>query len=227
MATASCRRSTSTWCWNACPTPRATGSRSRCQANSCRINITTLAAMCRNMASRRGEAGHGPLPVIASEAKQSIAKKERVDCFVARAPRNDGGTGAIRPLHSRLHLLHSLHHQLVHLGADLRFRDGNAPGGEIGHHLADDGSGAAFAELGGDHHPGGVFGRLARDSELFGHPQSQKLVSARFGLELLLLVERELLLESFLTLVECGHDPGSDPCQRGEGHLVAVARLRA
>ncbi len=30
--------------------------------------------------------------VIASEAKQSIApSKERMDCFVARAPRNDGG----------------------------------------------------------------------------------------------------------------------------------------
>jgi hypothetical protein len=31
------------------------------------------------------------LPVIASEAKQSIApQKERMDCFVAVAPRNDG-----------------------------------------------------------------------------------------------------------------------------------------
>ena len=30
-------------------------------------------------------------PVIASEAKQSIARrKERMDCFVASAPRNDG-----------------------------------------------------------------------------------------------------------------------------------------
>jgi hypothetical protein len=29
-------------------------------------------------------------PVIASEAKQSSSQEERLDCFVARAPRNDG-----------------------------------------------------------------------------------------------------------------------------------------
>jgi hypothetical protein len=29
--------------------------------------------------------------VIASEAKQSRSHKEGLDCFVARAPRNDGG----------------------------------------------------------------------------------------------------------------------------------------
>jgi hypothetical protein len=29
-------------------------------------------------------------PVIASEAKQSRSQKEELDCFVARAPRNDG-----------------------------------------------------------------------------------------------------------------------------------------
>jgi hypothetical protein len=33
----------------------------------------------------------GPSPVIASAAKQSMApRKERMDCFVASAPRNDG-----------------------------------------------------------------------------------------------------------------------------------------
>jgi hypothetical protein len=38
-----------------------------------------------------GRKGLGTLPVIASEAKQSISpRKERMDCFVARAPRNDG-----------------------------------------------------------------------------------------------------------------------------------------
>src|SRR4051812_20818855 len=37
------------------PNPKATGSRSPCQANSCRTNITAPAATCRNMASRRGE----------------------------------------------------------------------------------------------------------------------------------------------------------------------------
>ena len=30
------------------------------------------------------------LPVIASAAKQSIAPQAKLDCFVARAPRNDG-----------------------------------------------------------------------------------------------------------------------------------------
>src|SRR6476620_9136422 len=36
----------------------------------------------------------GRIVVIASEAKQSIQRqKERMDCFVARAPRNDGGEG--------------------------------------------------------------------------------------------------------------------------------------
>jgi hypothetical protein len=29
-------------------------------------------------------------PVIASEAKQSRSQREELDCFVARAPRNDG-----------------------------------------------------------------------------------------------------------------------------------------
>ncbi len=41
--------------WNASPIRRATGSSSRCRANSCRTNITAPAATCRNMASRRSE----------------------------------------------------------------------------------------------------------------------------------------------------------------------------
>ena len=32
------------------------------------------------------------MTVIASEAKQSISREERMDCFVAFAPRNDGGS---------------------------------------------------------------------------------------------------------------------------------------
>ncbi len=43
-----------------CPIPRATGSRSRCRANSCRTNITAPAATCRNMGSRRGEVAVAP-----------------------------------------------------------------------------------------------------------------------------------------------------------------------
>jgi cyanate lyase len=45
----------STWRWNGCPIPRATGSRSRCPANSCLTNITAPAATCRNTASRRND----------------------------------------------------------------------------------------------------------------------------------------------------------------------------
>jgi hypothetical protein len=44
------------------------------------------------------EDAHTP-HVIASEAKQSISpRKERVDCFVASAPRDDGGGGKADPL---------------------------------------------------------------------------------------------------------------------------------
>jgi hypothetical protein len=53
MATASCRRSISTWRWSAYPIPRAIGSRSPCPANSCHTNITAPAATFRNTDSRR------------------------------------------------------------------------------------------------------------------------------------------------------------------------------
>src|SRR5258707_4805802 len=47
-------------------------------------------------------------PVIASEAKQSISPgKERMDCFVASAPRNDGDCFALLR-HQRIHVLHRL-----------------------------------------------------------------------------------------------------------------------
>jgi hypothetical protein len=35
-------------------------------------------------------------PVIASEAKQSRGHKKELDCFVARAPRNDGASYPIQ-----------------------------------------------------------------------------------------------------------------------------------
>src|SRR5450631_2591702 len=42
--------------------------------------------------------------VIASKAKQSISpSKERMDCFVARAPRNDGGMGESEILPGEIH----------------------------------------------------------------------------------------------------------------------------
>ena len=48
-------------------------------------------------------------------------------------------------------------------------------------------------------------GIVARLAELFGCPQAQQLVPACFCLELLFLVERELLLETFLALVKRRH----------------------
>src|SRR4051812_41010872 len=50
------------------------------------------AVMARNYATHRGVASvkSSSIPVIASEAKQSSSWRKRLDCFVARAPRNDG-----------------------------------------------------------------------------------------------------------------------------------------
>ncbi len=62
-----------------------------------------------------------------------------------------------------------------------------------------------FLEVGGDDFLGVGIGGVAGYSELFRHPQAEQPVAARFGLELLLLVEGEFLLETFLALVECGH----------------------
>jgi hypothetical protein len=36
-------------------------------------------------------------PVIASEAKQSRSQEAELDCFIARAPRNDGVSAPIQP----------------------------------------------------------------------------------------------------------------------------------
>ena len=54
-------------------------------------------------------------------------------------------------LYPRLHLRDGVRHQLVHLGADFLFRDRDALGGKIAHHLADDVGVAALAKFGGDH----------------------------------------------------------------------------
>ena len=79
-------------------------------------------------------------------------------------------------------------------------------GGEIAHHLADHVGVAGFLEFGCDDFLGIGVGGVAGQAELLGRPQSEQPVAARFGLELLLLVEGEFLLEAFLALVECGHD---------------------
>ena len=52
-------------------------------------------ASCREIEKLR-------LAVIASEAKQSIARRnERMDCFVANAPRNDVEGATLTPANSR------------------------------------------------------------------------------------------------------------------------------
>src|ERR1700742_3241502 len=104
---------------------------------------------------------------------------------------------AIRPLRSRLYLGYRQRGHLRHLGPELLLRDGGARGLQIGRHLADHIGVAALSEFGCDDLPGIRTGGLAGDSELFGRPQSQQPVAARFGFELLLLVEGELLLETF------------------------------
>ena len=75
---------------------------------------------------------------------------------------------------------------------------------------------AGFLEIGGDHFLGIGGGGIAGHAEFFGCPQPEQLVAARLGLELLFLVEGELLLETFLALVESGHFAVPIP---GIGHL--------
>src|SRR5260370_38022592 len=127
------------------------------------------------------------------------------------APTNFYSLFAIRLSRPRLHLRDSLRHQLVHLGAELLFGDGDALCREIARHLVDHIAVSGFLELGCDDLPGIGVGVLARHSELVRHPQSQEPVAARFGLEFLLLVGNVFLLETFLALVESGHFRGSDP----------------
>src|SRR6266436_3189706 len=116
MATASCRRSISTWRWSGCPIPRAIASRSRCRANSCHTNITAPAATCRNMDLKRDR---GEWRIGSSE-------------------------WTILPLAIRHSLLALLdlrdrdRRQFIHLAANLRFADRNALGGKVAGHLADD-----------------------------------------------------------------------------------------
>ena len=119
---------------------------------------------------------------------------------------------------SRLHLGDGLRQQFVHFRANLRFGDGNLFGGEIGQHLADHVGVSGGLEFGRDDVLGIGAGGVGRHAQLFRHPQAQQLVAPCLGLELLLLVERELLLETFLAFVECGHDLRVPfPGRNGEG----------
>ena len=120
-----------------------------------------------------------------------------------------------------LHLRDRQRHQFVHLGAELRFRDGDALGGEIGRHLATTRSPACL-EIGGDDLLGIGVGGVAGHAELLRHPQPQQLVAAGLGLEFQLLVEREFLLETLFALVESGHGDGSD----SRAEMVSAASLR-
>ena len=69
------------------PIPRATGSRSRCPANSCRTNITAPAATCRSMGSRRSDLDH---------CRHSGARGKRAKPRAIHASRI-AGSGSLRP----------------------------------------------------------------------------------------------------------------------------------
>src|SRR5262249_31704879 len=62
----------------------------------------------------------------------------------------------------------------------------------------------------------------AGEPELLGSPQTEQLVAPRRRLESQLLVVRELLLETFLALVECGHCP---PRFSAAAALALIARF--
>ena len=191
--------------------------------------------MCRSMGLRRSRAQHIS-SVIASAAKQSILRHALKHGLLRRfrlrsssyggqvAPRNDDrevGAYPSRRLRSRLHLGDGHRHQLVHLGADLRGGDRDALGGKILHHLVLDVRVAGFLEIGRDHFLGIGRGGIAGQAELFGCPKTEQLVAARLGLELLLLVEGEFLLETFLALVETGSFCGSNPRKWSSGPALS------
>src|SRR3954447_14803972 len=128
----------------------------------------------------------------------------------ATEPKRDGtaygsrrSPGRRGQLSARLHLRRRLLHQLAQLGADLALADGDALRGEIGDDLVHDAVG--FIELGGYDLARVSERRVAAEAQLVRRPQSEQLVAAGLGLELLLLVERELLLIALLALVECRH----------------------
>src|ERR1700733_448447 len=106
---------------------------------------------------------------------------------------------------ARLHLHERLRHQLVHLGAKLRFGRDDTLGVKVAGHLADRAITVGL-EIGRDHVPSIGAGGVPRQTELVGHPQPKQLVAAGFGLEFQLLVENKFALESLFAPVECGHD---------------------
>src|SRR5262245_8207108 len=98
-----------------------------------------------------------------------------------------------------------LSQQFLHGAPDLVIGLRHALGVEILAHLAEDVVVAGPLKS-GHHHRLAIGLRLrARKPELLGGPQAKKLVAARGRFESQLLVMRELLLETFLALVECGH----------------------
>ena len=105
-----------------------------------------------------------------------------------------------------LDLLDRPAHQLDHDGADLVIGRGDAVGVEILADLAEDVVVAGLLEVG--HHDlfGVGLGIGALAPELLGGPKPEQLVAPGRRLEFQLLVVRELLLETFFTLVERGHD---------------------
>src|SRR5216684_21062 len=110
-----------------------------------------------------------------------------------------------RRLSARFDFCDRLCHQLVHGAADLVIGLLDVLGVEIPADLPEHVVVAGFLEIGHDHLLGISLGLRARKSELLRRPQPEQLVAARARLEFELLVASELLLETFLALVESGH----------------------
>jgi hypothetical protein len=123
---------------------------------------------------------------------------------------------------SRLHLGGRQRYQLVHLDAHLGSGDGDALGGKVLHDLVLDVLIAGFLEIGRNHFLGVGIGGVTGQAELLRCPKTEQLIAAHLSLEFLLLVESELLLETFLALVKSAHSSVPIPANGKRGRVVAA-----
>src|ERR1700730_15583988 len=121
--------------------------------------------------------------------------------------RERAGAGETRrqALPAHFHLGDRPRHQLDHGAADLMVGLGNALVVEITPDFLEDAAFACVIERGQDHLLGVGVGLRSRQSQFLRGPNAEHPVAPRSGLEPQLFVMRELLLESFLALVERGH----------------------
>src|SRR5665647_419702 len=152
--------------------------------------MTTAAKPSRAIVS----ATTGEASVHQEENTVSPARRRRAR---AKAAKSAATSAAL------LDLLDRLIEQFTHLGADLALVDGFAL--QILCNFTQNVVIAGLLEVGEHDLLGVSLGIGAAFAELAGGPEPQQLVAASHRLESQLLVMRELLLEAFLALVECGH----------------------